>query len=51
MPYCFIVKAGSTTSSIKYNNFKEGNAMNIKIAAGIRVQIISIKVPSVKYLS
>ena len=45
-----IVKAGSITSSIKYNNFKEGNAIKTNIAAGIKVQIISINVPSYKYL-
>ena len=43
-----IVNAGSMTSSIKYNNFNEGKAINTKIAAGINVQITSITVPSVK---
>ena len=50
MPDGFIVKAGSIISSIKYNNFKEGKAINISIPVGIKVQIISIKVPSNKYL-
>ena len=49
-PIALIVKAGSITSSIKYNNFKEGNAIKTNIAAGIKVQIISINVPSYKYL-
>ena len=41
------IRAGSITSSIKYNNFKEGKAINTKIPAGIKVQTISISVPSV----
>jgi hypothetical protein len=36
---------GSVTSSIKYNNLKEGNAIKIKINAGVIVQINSINVP------
>jgi len=35
------------SSSIIYNNFKDGNAIPIKIAAGIRVQITSTAPPSV----
>ena len=38
------------TSSIKYNNLKEGNAINININAGVIVQINSINVPWFKYL-
>ena len=40
-----IVTAGSITSSIEYNNAKEGNATTTKIKEGITVQIISITVP------
>jgi hypothetical protein len=36
---------GSITSSIKYNNLKDGNAININIKAGVIVQINSTKVP------
>jgi hypothetical protein len=36
---------GSLTSSIKYNNLKEGKAININITAGVIVHINSIKVP------
>jgi hypothetical protein len=42
--------AGSLTSSIKYNNLKEGNAISIKIKAGVIVHINSINVPWFKYL-
>jgi hypothetical protein len=38
-------KLGSVTSSIKYSNLKEGNAINIRIKAGVIVQINSINVP------
>ena len=40
-----IVSEGSSTSSIEYNNAKEGNATTTKINEGITVQIISIRVP------
>jgi hypothetical protein len=40
-----IVSEGSITSSIEYNNAKEGNATTTKIKEGITVQIISINVP------
>jgi len=40
-----IVIAGSITSSIKYNNLKEGKAIVTNINAGVKVQIISIKLP------
>jgi len=43
-----MVTAGEATSSIKYNNLREGNAIKTKISAGIIVQIISKKVPSTK---
>jgi hypothetical protein len=36
---------GSETSSIKYNILKEGNAINIKINAGVIVQTSSSNVP------
>jgi hypothetical protein len=36
---------GSITSSIKYNNLKEGKAIKIKIKAGVIVQINSTNVP------
>jgi hypothetical protein len=36
---------GSLTSSIKYNNLKEGKAIKINIIAGVIVQINSINVP------
>jgi hypothetical protein len=36
--------AGSLTSSIKYNNLKEGKAINININAGVIVHINSINV-------
>jgi hypothetical protein len=36
-------------SSIKYNNFNDGKAINNKINAGIIVQIISIICPDKKY--
>jgi hypothetical protein len=42
--------AGSLTSSIKYNNLKDGKAINIKIKAGVIVHINSINVPWFKYL-
>jgi hypothetical protein len=42
--------AGSLTSSIKYNNLKDGKAINISIKAGVIVQINSINVPWFKYL-
>jgi len=41
---------GSITSSIKYNNLKDGKAIVTKINAGVKVQIISKVVPCVKYL-
>jgi hypothetical protein len=37
--------AGSLTSSIKYNNLKDGKAIRINIKAGVIVHINSIKVP------
>jgi hypothetical protein len=37
--------AGSLTSSIKYNNLKEGKAIKINIKAGVIVHINSINVP------
>jgi len=42
--------AGSLTSSIKYNNLKEGKAIKISIKAGVIVHINSINVPWFKYL-
>ena len=42
--------SGSLISSIKYNNLNEGNAIKIKIIAGVIVQINSINVPWFKYL-
>jgi hypothetical protein len=36
---------GLFVSSIKYRSFKEGNAINRRIRAGIIVQIISINCP------
>jgi hypothetical protein len=36
---------GSLTSSIRYSNLNEGNAMKINIIAGVIVQINSINVP------
>jgi len=42
-----MVIVGSITSSIEYNNAKEGNAITTKISEGTTVQIISIKVPCV----
>jgi len=47
----FIVKAGSTISSIEYNNAKEGKATIISITEGNTVQIISIVVPWTTFLS
>jgi hypothetical protein len=41
----FNVIPGSTTSSIKYNNWNEGKAIAIKIKAGVIVQTNSISVP------
>ena len=38
------VREGSVTSSIKYNNLKEGNAIRIRIKAGLIVHINSINV-------
>jgi hypothetical protein len=35
----------SPEKSIKYSNLKDGNAINIKITAGVIVQINSISVP------
>jgi len=40
-----MVMEASLTSSIKYNNLNEGNAINIKIIAGVIVHINSIIVP------
>jgi hypothetical protein len=40
-----IVIDGSFISSIKYNNLKEGKAINTKTMAGVIVQINSINVP------
>jgi hypothetical protein len=37
--------AGSLTSSIKYNNLKDGKAIKIKTKAGEIVHINSISVP------
>jgi hypothetical protein len=45
-----IVIDGSFISSIKYNNLKEGKAININTIAGVIVQINSINVPWFKYL-
>lgn len=39
---------GLLFSSNKYNNFKEGKAINNKMIAGIIVQIISIVCPDNK---
>jgi hypothetical protein len=44
------VIAGSITSSIKYNNLNDGNAIDININAGVTVHINSINVPCTKYL-
>lgn len=41
---------GLLTSSNKYNNCKEGKAINNKIIAGKTVQIISINCPDKKFL-
>ena len=41
--------AGSLISSIKYNNLKLGNAISIKIKAGVIVHINSINVVKLKY--
>ena len=41
----YVTKTGSITSSIKYNNLKDENAINIKIKAGLMVQISSTSVP------
>jgi len=49
-PIALIVIDGSITSSIKYNNLKDGNAIVININAGVIVHIISKTVPCVKYL-
>jgi hypothetical protein len=49
-PSAYNVIDGSVTSSIKYNNLKDGKAINININAGVIVQISSIKVPWFKYL-
>jgi len=38
----FKVICGFKTSSVKYNNLKEGNAININIIMGIIVQTVSI---------
>jgi hypothetical protein len=40
----------SLTSSIKYNNLKEVNAINIKIKPGVIVHINSTNVPWLTYL-
>jgi hypothetical protein len=45
-----IVTAGSITSSIKYNNLNDGNAIVTKISAGVIVHMISNKLPWMKYL-
>ena len=44
-PIIFKVIEGSIVSDIAYNKLKEGNAINAKINAGIKVQIISKIVP------
>ena len=49
-PTAFIVRVGDITSSIKYNNLKDGKAIAINIKAGVIVQISSRTVPWVKYL-
>ena len=49
-PTTLIVTVGEITSSNKYNNLNEGNAIAIKINAGVIVQINSINVPWFKYL-
>ena len=49
-PITFIVIKGYITSSIIYKSLKDGNAMAIKIKAGLIVQINSVNVPWFKYL-
>ena len=45
-PNVLIVMLGFFVSSIKYNVFKDGTAMNTSIRAGSTVQIVSISCPS-----
>ena len=44
LPSTKTVIEGSVTSSIKYNNLKDGKAIKIKINAGVIVHINSINV-------
>jgi hypothetical protein len=50
-PIIFTDKLGNKISSIKYNNLKEGKAININIIAGIIVHTISNIEPCVKYFN
>jgi len=40
-----IVTAGSITSSIRYSNLNDGNAIVTNISAGVIVHIISNRLP------
>ena len=48
-PTTLIVTVGEITSSNKYNNLNEGNAIAIKTKAGVIVHINSISVNKHKY--
>jgi hypothetical protein len=50
LPIAFIVIAGFTTSSLKYNNTNDGNAINTNTIAGNIVHTTSNVAPCIKYL-